>query len=28
LCIALLGFGFTMINFGIDEITNPRLQGQ
>jgi peptide/nickel transport system permease protein len=27
-CIALLGFGFTMINFGIDEITNPRLQGQ
>ena len=28
LCIALVGFGLTMINFGIDEITNPRLRSQ
>lgn len=26
LCIALVGFGLTLINFGIDEITNPRLR--
>jgi peptide/nickel transport system permease protein len=26
LCIALLGAGLTLINFGIDEITNPRLR--
>lgn len=25
LCIALTGFGLTLVNFGIDEITNPRL---
>lgn len=25
LCIALIGFGLTMINFGLDEVTNPRL---
>ncbi len=25
-CIALVGFSLTMINYGIDEITNPRLQ--
>lgn len=25
LCIALLGFGLTLINFGVDEIANPRL---
>jgi len=24
-CIALLGFGLTLINFGVDEIANPRL---
>lgn len=28
ICIALTGFGLTMINFGIDEITNPRLRVQ
>ncbi|RPI87670.1 MAG: ABC transporter permease [Chloroflexi bacterium] len=28
ICIALTGFGLTMINFGIDEITNPRLRAQ
>lgn len=28
LCIALVGFGFTLINYGIDEITNPRLRSQ
>lgn len=27
LCIALVGFSLTMINYGIDEITNPRLRG-
>ncbi|QBD77060.1 ABC transporter permease [Ktedonosporobacter rubrisoli] len=27
LCIALLGAGLTFINFGIDEIANPRLRG-
>lgn len=27
LCIALVGFSLTLINYGIDEITNPRLQG-
>jgi peptide/nickel transport system permease protein len=26
LCIALLGFSLTLINYGIDEITNPRLR--
>jgi peptide/nickel transport system permease protein len=25
-CIALVGFSLTLINYGIDEITNPRLQ--
>lgn len=25
-CIALVGFSLTMINYGIDEITNPRLR--
>lgn len=25
LCVALVGFGLTLINFGIDEISNPRL---
>jgi oligopeptide/dipeptide ABC transporter ATP-binding protein len=25
LCIALVGFGLTMLNFAIDEVTNPRL---
>jgi peptide/nickel transport system permease protein len=28
LCVALLGFGLTLINFGIDELNNPRLQAQ
>ena len=28
LCIALFGFGLTMINFGVDELTNPRLRDQ
>lgn len=27
LCIALVGLSLTLINYGIDEITNPRLQG-
>jgi len=26
LCVALVGFGLTLLNFGFDEITNPRLQ--
>ena len=26
LCIAIVGFGLTMLNSGFDEITNPRLQ--
>lgn len=26
LCIALVGFGLTMLNSGFDEVTNPRLQ--
>jgi len=26
LCIALVGFSLTLINYGIDEITNPRLR--
>ncbi len=26
ICIALVGFSLTMINFGIDEISNPRLR--
>lgn len=25
LCVALVGFGLALINFGIDEVTNPRL---
>jgi peptide/nickel transport system permease protein len=25
LCLALLGFATTMVNFGLDEITNPTL---
>lgn len=27
LCIALVGFGLTLMNYGADEITNPRLRG-
>jgi peptide/nickel transport system permease protein len=27
LCIALVGFALTLVNFGADEITNPRLRG-
>lgn len=26
LCVALVGFGLTLVNFGLDEITNPRLK--
>ena len=26
LCVALVGFGLTMLNSGFDEVTNPRLQ--
>ena len=26
LCIALVGFSLTLINYGIDEVTNPRLR--
>jgi peptide/nickel transport system permease protein len=26
LCVALVGFGLTMLNFGFDEMTNPKLQ--
>lgn len=26
LCVALVGFGLTLLNSGVDEITNPRLQ--
>lgn len=28
LCIALLGFGLTLINYGVDEVTNPKLRDQ
>jgi peptide/nickel transport system permease protein len=28
LCIALVAFGFSMINYAIDEVTNPRLRAQ
>ena len=28
LCIAFVGFALTMINFGVDEITNPRLASE
>ena len=28
LCIGLVGFALTMINFGVDEITNPRLTSE
>ena len=28
LCIALVGFGLTLINFGVDELTNPRLASE
>jgi len=28
LCIALVAFGFSMINYAIDEVTNPRLRSQ
>ncbi len=28
ICVALVGFSLTLINYGIDEITNPRLQNQ
>lgn len=27
-CVALVGFSLTLINYGIDEITNPRLRGE
>ena len=27
-CIALVGFGLTLINFGVDEVTNPRLAAE
>jgi len=27
-CVALVGFGLAMVNFGIDELTNPRLSAQ
>jgi peptide/nickel transport system permease protein len=27
LCIAVVGFGLTLMNYGADEITNPRLRG-
>jgi peptide/nickel transport system permease protein len=27
ICIALVGFSLTLMNYGIDEITNPRLKG-
>ena len=26
LCISLVGFSLTLINFGVDEVTNPRLR--
>jgi len=28
LCIAILGAGLVFINFGIDEISNPRLRNE
>lgn len=28
LCVALVGFGLVMINFAIDEVTNPRLRNE
>ncbi len=28
LCIALVAFGLTMVNYGMDEITNPRLRAE
>ena len=28
LAIALVGFGLTLLNFGIDEVTNPRLRSE
>ncbi|MFT4978755.1 MAG: peptide/nickel transport system permease protein [Myxococcota bacterium] len=28
LCVALVGFGLAMLNFGIDELTNPRLSAR
>ena len=28
LCIALFGFGLTLLNYGVDELTNPRLRAQ
>ncbi len=28
MCIALVAFGLTMINYGMDEITNPRLRAE
>lgn len=27
-CVALVGFGLTMINFAVDEVTNPRLSAE
>jgi peptide/nickel transport system permease protein len=28
ICIALVGLSLTLINYAIDEITNPRLRGE
>lgn len=28
LCVALVGFGLAMLNFGVDEVTNPRLSSE
>jgi peptide/nickel transport system permease protein len=28
MCIALLGAGLALINFGIDEVANPRLRSE
>lgn len=28
ICIVLLGAGVTLVNFGVDELTNPRLRGE
>ncbi len=25
LCVAIVGFGLVMLNFAVDEVTNPRL---
>ena len=28
ICVALVGFGLTMVNFAVDEVTNPRLTSE